>query len=91
MTCNSMTENTTLTIRLSPQVKNRLGRLADRTKRTKSQLAGEAIADFVERELALVEGVKRGIEDMRAGRVVPHETAMRRLRGTVARLAKAKS
>jgi predicted transcriptional regulator len=47
-----MTENTTLTIRLSPQVKNRLGRLADRTKRTKSQLAGEAIADFVERELA---------------------------------------
>jgi predicted transcriptional regulator len=86
-----MTENTTLTIRLSPQVKNRLGRLADHTKRTKSQLAGEAIADFVERELALVEGVKRGIEDMRAGRVVPHETAMRRLRGTVARFAKAKS
>ena len=85
-----MTENTTLTIRLWPQVKNRLGRL-DHTKRTKSQLAGEAIADFVERELALVEGVKRGIEDMRAGRVVPHETAMRRLRGTVARFAKAKS
>ena len=84
-----MTENTT--IRLSPQVKNRLGRLADHTKRTKSRLAGEAIADFVERELALVEGVKRGIEDMRAGRVVPQETAMRRLRGTVARLAKAKS
>ena len=86
-----MTGNTTLTIRLSPQVKNRLGRLADHTKRTKSQLAGEAIADFVERELALVEGVKRGIEDMRAGRVVPHQTAMRRLRGTVARFAKAKS
>ena len=86
-----MTENTTLTVRLSPQVKNRLGRLADHTKRTKSELAGEAIADFVERELALVEGVKRGIEDMRAGRVVPHQTAMRRLRGTVARFAKAKS
>ena len=85
-----MTENTTLTVRLSPQVKNRLGRLADHTKRTKSELAGEAIADFVERELALVEGVKRGIEDMRAGRVVPHKTAMRRLRGTVARLAKPK-
>ena len=86
-----MTENTTLTVRLSPQVKNRLGRLADHTKRTKSELAGEAIADFVERELAFVEGVKRGIEDMRAGRVVPHQTAMRRLRGTVARFAKAKS
>jgi predicted transcriptional regulator len=65
--------------------------LAVHTERSKSQLAGEAIADFVERELAIVEGIKRGIEDMRAGRVVPHEVAMRRLRGTVARAVKAKS
>jgi predicted transcriptional regulator len=86
-----MSGSTTLTVRLSPRVKKRLGRLATHTKRTKSYLAGEAITDFVERELAIVDGIKRGLDDMHAGRVVPHKTAMRRLRATVARAAKAKS
>jgi predicted transcriptional regulator len=82
--------STTLTVRISPEVKKRLGQLADRTRRTKSHLAGEAIAGFVERELAIVAGIRRGLDDMRAGRVVPHKQAMRRLRTTVARAAKAK-
>jgi predicted transcriptional regulator len=86
-----MGTSTTLTVRLSPAVKKRLGRLAAHTKRTKSYLAGEAIADFVDRELEIVEGIKRGLEDMHAGRVVPHKEAMRRLRATVARAAKDKS
>ena len=83
-----MSGSTTLTVRLSPQVKKQLGRLAVHTKRTRSYLAGEAITNFVERELAIVEGIKRGLEDMHAGRVVPHKIAMRRLRATVARAAK---
>jgi predicted transcriptional regulator len=82
--------STTLTVRISPEVKKRLGRLADRTRRTKSFLAGEAIADFVDRELAIIGGISRGVEDMQAGRVVPHKQAMRRLRATAARAAKAK-
>ena len=86
-----MSTSTTLTVRVSPQVKKRLGRLAAHTKRTKSYLAGEAIADFVDRELAIVEGIKQGLEDMHAGRVVPHKVAMRRLRATVARASKDKS
>jgi predicted transcriptional regulator len=86
-----MSSSTTLTVRVSPQVKKRLGRLAAHTKRTQSYLAGEAISDFVDRELAVVDGIKRGLEDMHAGRVVPHKTAMRRLRATVARVAKQKS
>ncbi len=86
-----MSTSTTLTVRVSSQVKKRLGRLAAHTKRTKSYLAGEAIADFVDRELAIVEGIKQGLEDMHAGRVVPHKAAMRRLRATVARVAKDKS
>jgi predicted transcriptional regulator len=86
-----MSSSTTLTVRVSPQVKKRLGRLAAHTKRTKSYLAGEAISDFVDRELAIVEGIERGLEDMHAGRVVAHKTAMRRLRATVTRVAKEKS
>jgi predicted transcriptional regulator len=86
-----MSSSTTLTVRVSPQVKKRLGRLAAHTKRTRSYLAGEAISDFVDRELAIVEGIERGLEDMHAGRVVSHKTAMRRLRATVTRVAKQKS
>jgi predicted transcriptional regulator len=79
------TRSATLTVRVSPEIKKRLGRLATHTQRTKSYLAGEAIATFVEQELSVIEGIQRGLDDMHAGRVVPHKTAMRRLRATVAR------
>ena len=71
--------STTLTVRVSPALKDELDRLATLTQRTKSFLAGEAIADYVARELAVVEGIERGLEDRRAGRVVTHEEAMRRI------------
>lgn len=80
----------TLTVRLPAQVKRQLGRLAEHTRRTKSYLASEAIADFVARELAIINGIKRGLDDMEAGRVVPHDQAMRRLRKTIAGAAKKK-
>jgi predicted transcriptional regulator len=85
-----MSETTTLTVRLSSQTKKQLGRLAAHTKRTKSYLAGEAITKFVERELTIVEGIKRGLSDMHAGRTVSHKAAIRRLRTTVQRIAKDK-
>lgn len=68
--------NTTLTVRVPPELKERLGKLAERTRRTKSFLAGEAIAGYVERELEIVAGIERGVADMKAGRVVPHEEVM---------------
>jgi predicted transcriptional regulator len=82
--------STTLTVRVSSDVKKRLDQLASRTQRTKSYLAAEAISGFVDRELAIIAGIRRGLDDMQAGRVVPHKQAMRRLRATVARVAKAK-
>jgi predicted transcriptional regulator len=86
-----MSTSETLTVRLPTEVKKKLGRLANHTNRTKSFLASEAIADFVARELAIVEGIKRGLDDMHAGRVVPHAQAMRRLKATVAGSAKKKT
>jgi predicted transcriptional regulator len=76
---------TTLTVRLTPKVKQRLGRLARQTRRTRSFLAGEAIASYVERELDIVAGIERGLEDAAAGRVVPHAQVMRRIHATIAR------
>ena len=66
----------TITVRLSTSVKNRLGELAQHTRRSKSFLASEAIAHYVERELAIVAGIRRGLDDMKAGRVTPHEQVM---------------
>ncbi len=74
---------TTLTVRLPPELKDRLGKLAERTRRTKSFLAWEAISGYVERELEIVAGIERGLEDMKAGRVVPHEDVMADIDATI--------
>ena len=75
--------STTLTVRLPPELKDRLGELAERTRRTKSFLAEEAIAGYVERELEIVSGIERGLDDMKAGRVVPHEHVMADIDATI--------
>jgi predicted transcriptional regulator len=65
-----------MTIRVSPEVKDKLARLARDTRRSKSWLAAEAVSAYVERELEIIEGVRRGLADVEAGRVVPHDEAM---------------
>jgi predicted transcriptional regulator len=81
----------TVTVRLPPAVEKRLDRLAGQTKRPRGVLAGEAIAAFVDRELAIIQGIKRGLADAEAGRLISHKKAMRRLRDTIARVSKARS
>ena len=66
----------TMTIRLNSETKAKLSELAIYTRRTKSFLAAEAISDYVERELAIVTGIERGIDDMNAGRVTSHDDVM---------------
>ena len=78
-----MSSSTTLTVRLRPKLKHELGKLAKRTRRTNSFLAGEAIADYVARERAIVEGIERGLADMKAGRLVPHEEVAAMLEATI--------
>jgi predicted transcriptional regulator len=80
----SMPASTTLTIRLTPEAKAQLSRLADSTHRTKSFLAAEAITKYVARESEIIGGIKRGLADMKAGRLVPHDEAMARLEKTIA-------
>ena len=75
---------TTLTVRLPAEVKDRLDLLAERTRRTKSFLAGEAIAGYVAHELAIIEGIHEGLDDVRAGRVTPHDQVMEEVRAIIA-------
>ncbi|MEX2650732.1 MAG: CopG family ribbon-helix-helix protein [Alphaproteobacteria bacterium] len=80
--------STTVTVRISQEVKEALGRLARATDRTGSHLAGKAIADYVARELAIVEGVAEGLDDAENGRLVTHDAAMKRVRNTIAKRRK---
>jgi predicted transcriptional regulator len=78
-----MAESTTMTIRVSSELKERLGRLAHDTRRSKSFLAAEAVSAYVDRELAIIEGIQAGMADARAGRVVPHEQAIAEMRQVI--------
>lgn len=78
------TQSETVTVRLDSATKARLDELAQHTRRTRSFLAGEAITDYVERELAIIAGIERGLADMKAGRTTSHEAAKRRVRDTIA-------
>jgi predicted transcriptional regulator len=71
-----MSTSTTMTIRVSSEVKEKLERIANDTRRSKSFLAGEAVAAYVDRELEIIEGIKRGLADVEAGRLVSHDEAM---------------
>ena len=71
-----MSSSTTMTIRISTEVKDKLDRLAGDTRRSKSFLASEAVEAYVERELEIIDGIQRGLDDVKAGRVVAHNSAM---------------
>lgn len=79
-----MGASTTMTIRVTPNLKEKLGRLAENTRRTKSYLAAAAVEAYVDRELQIIEGIQRGIADMEADRVTPHKEAMDRIDAAIA-------
>jgi predicted transcriptional regulator len=74
----------TMTIRVSTTVKEKLERLAHDTRRSKSFLAAEAVSAYVDRELEIIEGIQRGLADVEAGRVVPHAQVMAEARQIIA-------
>ena len=71
-----MSASATMTIRIQADVKEKLDRLARGARRSKSYLAAEAVSAYVARELAIIEGVQRGLADVEAGRVIAHDDAM---------------
>jgi len=59
--------STTMTIRLEPEIKNRLDQLAQATRRSKSFLAAEAIRDFLELNEWQVQEVQEALIEADAG------------------------
>jgi RHH-type rel operon transcriptional repressor/antitoxin RelB len=70
----------TLSIRLDPAVKKRLEALANRSKRSKSFLAAEAITAYVEAEDWQLEEICEGIKELDSGLTVNHEAVSKWIR-----------
>ena len=66
-----MTE--TLSIRLDADTKKRLDALAQRSKRSKSFLAAEAISQYVAAEEWQLDEIRAGIADLDEGRSASHD------------------
>ncbi len=62
-----------LSIRLDTETKKRLDALAQRSKRSRSLLAAEAIAQYVETEEWQAGEIRAGLVDLDEGRAVSHE------------------
>ena len=73
-----MTE--TLSIRIDATTKRRLDALSKRAKRSKSFLAAEAIAAYVESEEWQLGEIQAGIAELEEGKGVSHEKVSRWLK-----------
>lgn len=62
----------TLSVRIDTETKKRLEVLARRTRRSRSFLAAEAIAGYVEAESWQLDETQAGLTELDAGRGIPH-------------------
>jgi len=71
---------TTLSVRIDSDTKKRLEALARRARRSKSFLAAEAIAAYVDAESWQLDELQAGLVELDAGRGVAHEEVSKWLR-----------
>ena len=62
-----MTQTTTMTLRIEPDLKDRLSKLASATQRSKSFLAGQAIHDFIELNEWQIQELQIAVNEADAG------------------------
>ncbi|MDK9721202.1 MAG: CopG family ribbon-helix-helix protein [Rhodospirillales bacterium] len=66
-----------VTVRVSTETNEKLERIAKATERSKSKLLAGAIDAYIESERQFLEGIERGLADMRAGRVIDNDEMTR--------------
>ncbi len=62
-----MPQSTTMTIRLEPELKSRLDKLASATRRSKSYLASEAVRAFIELNEWQIQELQKALKEADAG------------------------
>ena len=71
---------TTLSVRIDTTTKKQLEALAKRARRSKSFLAAEAIAAFVDAESWQFDEIQAGLKDLDEGRLLAHQDVAKWLR-----------
>src|SRR5438270_6791619 len=71
---------TTLSVRIDSDTKNQLEALAKRARRSKSFLAAEAIAAYVEAERWQLDEIQAGVQELERGRGAAHGDVSKWLR-----------
>jgi predicted transcriptional regulator len=71
--------DTTITVRVSTELRDRLEAIAKETRRSKSFLSNEAIERYVESEEEYIESIKQGMKELDEGKGIPHEEVMREI------------
>lgn len=69
--------STTMTVRLEPDAKIRLTRLAEITHRSKSFLASEAINEYIKIQEWQMTEIQKGISEADAGLLVEHDNILK--------------
>lgn len=73
-----MAKTRTMTVRIAPELNEKLDALASDTKRSKAFLASEAISAYVDRNAWQVARIKASLEDAQSGTPgVPHAAVER--------------
>ena len=62
-----MSQSTTMTIRLEPELKSRLDKLSVATHRSKSFLAAEAVREFIELNEWQIDEIKAAVKEADTG------------------------
>ena len=71
------------TVRTEAENLKRLDWIAKATDRSRNYLVNAALDRFLAEEAEFIEAVRRGQEDVRAGRTTPHDEVFRKLRGKI--------
>ena len=71
----------TLTVRLSPEIKNRLDKLARATSRPRSFLIQTAVQEYLALNEWQVSAIREGLQQANEGRLVPHADIRKKWEG----------
>ena len=70
---DNMSDSTTISVRVSKSMRDRLENLARETKRSKSSLAAEGIGAFIDLEERQIEGIKKAMTSIDNGLGIPDD------------------
>ena len=73
-----------INLRIEPEIKSRLERLAEETNRSKSFLVGRAIKNYLDANEWQIEEIKMGLKEIESGDTLAHAVVKAKWEGKLA-------